>query len=63
MQKWEIAGISFLPVVECMMAINSAAGPDGQPLVSEALLLHIVAAAMTIAAIVRAFADRKKATK
>lgn len=61
MQKWEIAGISFLPVVECLLAINTAAGSGGEPLVAEALLIHILAGVMTVAALVRALLDKRKA--
>jgi hypothetical protein len=60
MQKWEIAGISFLPVVECVMAINAAAGIDGQPWIAESLLLRIFAAVATLAALVRAVLAQRK---
>lgn len=61
MQKWEIAGISLLPVVELVMALNAQMGQDGQPLVDPAIILHAVAALATIAAIVRGYMDKRKA--
>lgn len=61
MQRWEIAGISMLPVVEFVMLLNTQLGSEGQPLVSEALLLQAFAAVATLAAIVRAVMDKRKA--
>lgn len=55
--KWEIAGISVMPVVEAVLAINAQL-PSPLP---ESLILHIVIAIATIAAIARALIDAKKA--
>lgn len=65
MQKWEIAGISVLPVIELAMALNdylAGAGlGDGVLLVPEAIVLRVFAVIATSAAIVRALRDRKAA--
>lgn len=61
MQKWEIAGISLLPIVELVLALNTSFGTEGQPLVDPAIILHFVAAIATLAAIVRAALDKRKA--
>jgi hypothetical protein len=63
MQKWEIAGISMLPVVELVLMLNGQMGTDGQPLVDPAIILQVVAAVATLAAIVRAALDKRKALK
>lgn len=60
MQKWEIAGISVLPIVELVLALNVSLGHDGAPLVDPAIILHAVAAIATVAAIVRASIAARK---
>lgn len=62
MQKWEIAGISVYPVIEAVLAINVAMGTEAEPWMPEALLLRLVAAVATIAALVRAALDQRKAS-
>jgi hypothetical protein len=54
--KWEIAGISVLPLVEAILGINAQLPHP----VSETLILHAVVAVATIAAIVRASLSKKR---
>jgi hypothetical protein len=65
MKKWEIAGISLLPVIELVLAMNDYlagyAMDDGILLVPEVVILHVMAAGATAAAIVRASMDQKAA--
>ena len=61
MQKWEIAGISMLPVVELALVLNTALGHDGAPLVDPTIILHAFAAVATLAALVRAGLAKKAA--
>jgi hypothetical protein len=66
MKKWEIAGISVLPVVELVLALNDLLAPgyamgDGIVLVPETVILHVVAAVATTAAIIRGMRDSKAA--
>lgn len=66
MQKWEIAGISLLPVLELVTVLNDYLAPghvlgDGVLLVPESVIIHSIAFVGTVAALVRAMMDKRKA--